>query len=86
MIQIATVLSPTIFRSLSFGVSTLIYTMSLLSSLPYTWTADGLCWSLSHQPPLEVFGDGCKAEKVLFRYHFLINAARELAIKHSMRW
>ena len=31
-------------------------------------------------------GDGYKTEKVLFRGHFLINAARELATKHSMRW
>ena len=31
-------------------------------------------------------GDGYKAEKVLFRGHFLINAARELATEHSMRW
>ena len=60
--------------------------MSLLSSLPYTWTADGLCGSLSHQPPLEVFGGGCKVEKVLFRDHILINAARELATEYLMRW
>ena len=31
-------------------------------------------------------GDGYKAEKVLFRGHFFINVARELATKHSMRW
>ena len=31
-------------------------------------------------------GDGYKAENVLFRGHFLINAARELATKHSMWW
>ena len=31
-------------------------------------------------------GDGYKAEKVLFRGHFLINATRELATEHSMRW
>ena len=24
----------------------------LPSSLPYTWIVDGLCWHLSHQPPL----------------------------------
>ena len=30
--------------------------------------------------------DGYKAEKVLFRGHFLINATRELATEHSMRW
>ena len=42
---------------LSFlGVYTLIYTRHLLSSLPYTCTVDSLCWSLSHQHPLEVFG------------------------------
>ena len=32
------------------------------------------------------WGDGYKAEKVLFRGHFLINVARELATEHSMRW
>ena len=84
--MIATVLSLLIFWFLSFGVSTLIYTTSFLSSLPYTWTADGLCWSLSNQPPPEVFEGGCKAEILLFRYHFLINAARELATEHSMWW
>ena len=31
-------------------------------------------------------GNGYKAEKVLFRGHFLINAASELVTKHSMRW
>ena len=31
-------------------------------------------------------GDGYKTEKVLFRCHFLINATRELATKHSIRW
>ena len=31
-------------------------------------------------------GDGYKAEKVLFRGHFLINAARKLAIEYLMRW
>ena len=31
-------------------------------------------------------GDGYKAEKVLFRGHFLINAVRELVTEHSMRW
>ena len=35
--------------------------------------------------PLEVFGGGCKAEKVLFRNHFLINVARKLATEHSMQ-
>ena len=30
--------------------------------------------------------DGYKAGKVLFRGHFLINAASELAIQHSMLW
>ena len=30
--------------------------------------------------------DGYKAEKVLFRRYFLINAARELATEHLMRW
>ena len=34
----------------------------------------------------KVFGGGCKAEKVLFRDHFLINAAKELAIEYSMQW
>ena len=83
-ILIATVLSLFIFRSLSFGVSTLIYTTSLLSSLLYTWTADGLYWSLSHQPPPDFFGGGYKIEKV-FKDHFLINAAREFATEHSMQ-
>ena len=69
-----------------FGVYTLIYTRHLLSSLPYTCTADSLCWSLSHQPPLEVFGSGCKDERILFRGHFIINATRGLAAEHSMRW
>ena len=60
---------------LSFlGVYILIYTRHLLSFLPYTWTADSLYWSLSHRPPLEVFGGDCKAERILFRYHFIINA------------
>ena len=40
--------------------------------------------------PISLFqkslGDGYKAEKVLFRGYFLINAARELAIEHSMWW
>ena len=40
------------FWSLSSRVYTLIYTTSLPSSLPYTWIVDGLCWHLSHQPPL----------------------------------
>ena len=31
-------------------------------------------------------GDGYKAKKVLFKDHFLINAAKELATEHSMRW
>ena len=31
-------------------------------------------------------GDGYKAEKVLFRGRFLINTARKLATKHSIRW
>ena len=31
-------------------------------------------------------GDGYKAEKVLFRGHFLINGARELATEHLMWW
>ena len=31
-------------------------------------------------------GDDYKAEKVLFRGHFLINAAKELTTEHSMRW
>ena len=31
-------------------------------------------------------GNGYKAEKVLFRDHFLINMVRELATEHSMRW
>ena len=31
-------------------------------------------------------GDVYKAEKVLFKDHFLINAAKELATEHSMRW
>ena len=30
--------------------------------------------------------DGYKAEKVLFKGHFLINAVRELVTKHSMWW
>ena len=68
------------------GVSTLIYTTSLPSTLPYTWTVDGLYWYLSHQPSLEVFWGGCKAAIILFRGHFLINAAREWATEHLMWW
>ena len=65
---------------LSFlGVYTLIYTRHLLSSLPYTCTVDSLCWSLSHQHPLQVFGGGCKAERILFKDHFIINVVRGLA-------
>ena len=74
------------FLSSIFGVSTLIYTTYLPSSLPYTWIVDGLCWYLSHQPPLEVFWGGCKATIILCRGHFLINEAKELAGVHSMRW
>ena len=69
-----------------FGVYTLIYTRHLLSSLPYTCTADSLCWSSSHQPPLEVFGGNCKAERILFRDNFIINVDRGLAAEHSMQW
>ena len=74
------------FLSYFFGVYTLIYTRHLLSSLPYTCTADSLCWSLSHQPPLEVFGGNCKAERILFRDNFIINVDRGLAAEHSMQW
>ena len=73
------------FLSHFFGVYTLIYTRDLLSSLPYTCTADSLCWSLSHQLLLEVFKGGCKAERILFRDHFIINVARGLAAEHSMQ-
>ena len=60
---------------LSFlGVYTLIYTRHLLSFLPYMCITDSLYWSLSHRPPLEVFGSDCKAERILFSYHFIINA------------
>ena len=34
------------FSSSSFGVYTLIYTRHLLSSLPYTCTADNLCYKM----------------------------------------
>ena len=72
---------------LSFlGVYTLIYTRDLLSSLPYTCIADSLCWSLSHQLLLKVFGGNCKAERILFRDNFIINADRGLAAEHSMQW
>ena len=74
------------FLSYFFGVYTLIYTRHLLSSLPYTCTADSLCWSLSHQPPLEVFGGNCKAERILFRDNFIINVDRGLAAEHSIQW
>ena len=73
------------FSLVSFGVYTLIYTRNLLSSLPYTCTTDSLCWSLSHQPPLEVFRGSCKTERILFRDHFIINAARGLAAEHSIQ-
>ena len=33
----------------------------------------------------EVFGGSCKAEQILFRDHFFINAVRELAIEYLMR-
>ena len=74
------------FLSHFFGVYTLIYTRDLLSSLPYTCTADSLCWSLSHQLLLEVFGGNCKAERILFSDNFIINADRGLAAEHSMQW
>ena len=41
---------------------------------------------------LKSLGSSCKAEsyysgwKLLFRYHFLINAARELAAEHLIQW
>ena len=77
-VEIATILSlsPSFFLSF-FGVSTLIYITSLHSSLPYTLTVDGLRRYLSHQPPLEVFRGDCKAVKILFKGHFLINVTRE---------
>ena len=81
-IFMATVFLLSFLSSSFFG----FYTRHLLSSLPYTCTADSLCWSLSYQPPLEVFRGGCKAERILFRDHFIINAARGLAAEHSMRW
>ena len=74
------------FLSHFFGVYTLIYTRDLLSSLPYTCIADSLCWSLSHQLLLKVFGGNCKAERILFRDNFIINADRGLAAEHSMQW
>ena len=78
------ILMATLFL-LPFPLSFLgVYTRHLLSSLPYTCTVDSLCWSLSHQSPLEVFGGGCKVERILFRDHFIINAARGLAVEHSM--
>ena len=42
-ILIATVPLLYFSRSFSSGVSTLIYITSLSSSLPYTWTIEGLC-------------------------------------------
>ena len=35
---------------------------------------------------LKSLGCSCKAEKLLFRYYFLINVARELAARHSIQW
>ena len=32
----------------------------------------------------KVFGGSCKAEQTLFKDHFLINAARELATEYLM--
>ena len=45
-------------------------------------TAESLSWRLSYHSPLEVLGDGYKAKGILFRDHFIINAARGLAAKH----
>ena len=42
VVEIATVLSLLPFSSI-FGVSTLIYTTYLPSSLTYTWIVDGFC-------------------------------------------
>ena len=42
-IQIATVFLLCFFPPPLSRASTLIYTTSLPSSLPYTWTVDGLC-------------------------------------------
>ena len=85
-IFMATMFLLSFLSSSFFGIYTLIYTRHLLSSLPYTCTADSLCWSLYYQPPLEVFRGSCKAERILFRDHFIINEARGLAAEHSMRW
>ena len=78
-------------RSLSLRASLLFYTLFSLVSSPSTYRLDCWCWSLSHQHIPEVFGSSCKAEnycsdwKLLFRYHFLINTARELAVEHSIQ-
>ena len=85
-IQIATVPLLSFSRPPSSGVSILIYTTSLPSSLPYTQTVEGYVDTCPISLLQKSLGDGYKAEKVLFRGHFLINAARELATEHSMRW
>ena len=67
----------------SQGSPSNLYHLSF-SSFPYTWIVDCSSGSLSHPPPPEVFGSSCKVEKTLFRDHFLINVAKELAAEHSM--
>ena len=66
-ILIATVLSLSIFRSLSLRVFPLIYTISFFSSSPYTWTVDCSFCFLSHQHPFEVFSDSCKLKNTVQR-------------------
>ena len=43
VVEIVTVLSLLLSLPPIFGVSTLIYTTYLPSSLPYMWIVDGLC-------------------------------------------
>ena len=52
-----------------------------LSSPPSPCRLDCRCWFLFHQHLPKVF-----RWKLLFRYPFLINAARELVVEHLMRW
>ena len=75
-----------ILWSFSLRVFFLFYTIFFPSSSPSTCRLDHWCWSLFHQHILEVFGSSCKVEKLLFKYHFLINTVKELATKYLMRW
>ena len=75
-----------ILRSFSLRVFFLFYTIFFPSSSPSTCRLDHWCWSLSHQHLPEDFGSSCKVEKLLFKYHFLINAVKKLVTKHLMQW